>query len=125
MLVLSVVVGAAVSGALVVLSPLIARVFTDDPAVVSRITAGLVVLGLMLVPGAMAFALDGVLIGAGDVRFLGRAMLIALLIYLPFAAMPLAEPSLGIVGVWGALTLWMVARAVLMNRRFRGVAWLG
>ncbi|HET9601693.1 MAG TPA: MATE family efflux transporter [Acidimicrobiales bacterium] len=124
-LVLSVVVGAAVSGALIVLSPLIARVFTDDGAVVSRITAGLVVLGLMLVPGAIAFALDGVLIGAGDVRFLGRAMLIALLIYLPFAAIPLAEPSLGIVGVWGALTLWMVARAVLMNRRFRGVAWQG
>ena len=44
-LVLSVVVGAAVSGALIVLSPLIARVFTDDAAVVSRITAGLVVAG--------------------------------------------------------------------------------
>jgi Na+-driven multidrug efflux pump len=85
----------------------------------------MVVLGLLLLPGAIAFALDGVLIGAGDVRFLGRAMVIALAIYLPFAALPLAWPALGIVGVWSALALWMVARAVLMNRRFRGVAWLG
>ncbi len=124
-LVLSVVVGIGVSAAVVITAPLLARVFSADPAVVSRTTAGLVVLGLMLVPGAVAFALDGVLIGAGDVRFLGRAMVIALAIYLPFAALPLAWPALGIVGVWSALAVWMVARAVLMNRRFRGPAWLG
>ena len=44
----------------------------------SRVTAGLVVLAVLLLPGSVAFALDGVLIGAGDVRFLGRAMVIAL-----------------------------------------------
>jgi Na+-driven multidrug efflux pump len=113
-----------VSVVLVALSPLVARVFTTDPAVVSRATAGLVLLALMLVPGAVAFALDGVLIGAGDVRFLGRAMVISLVIYLPFAAVTLTHPSLGMVGVWGALTIWMVSRAVLMNRRFQGSAWL-
>ena len=26
--------------------------------------------------------------------------------------------------VWSALAVWMVARAVLMHRRFRGPAWL-
>jgi len=45
-------------------------------------------------------------------------------IYLPFAAVTLTHPSLGMVGVWGALTIWMVSRAVLMNRRFQGSAWL-
>ena len=124
-LVLSVAVGAGVSVVLVALSPLVARLFTTDPAVVSRATAGLVLLAIMLVPGAVAFALDGVLIGAGDVRFLGRAMVISLVIYLPFAAVTLTHPSLGMVGVWGALTIWMVSRAVLMNRRFQGSAWLG
>ncbi len=124
-LVLSVAVGAGVSIVLVALSPLVARLFTTDPAVVSRATAGLVLLALMLLPGAVAFALDGVLIGAGDVRFLGRAMVISLVIYLPFAAVTLVHPSLGMVGVWGALTVWMVSRAVLMNWRFRGSAWLG
>ena len=77
-LVLSVVVGIGVSAVVVGTAPLLARVFSADPAVVSRTAAGLVVLGLMLLPGAVAFALDGVLIGAGDVRFLGRAMVIAL-----------------------------------------------
>ncbi|HEY8094039.1 MAG TPA: MATE family efflux transporter [Acidimicrobiales bacterium] len=124
-LVLSVAVGVGVSIVLVALSPLLARLFTTDPAVVSRATAGLVLLALMLLPGAVAFALDGVLIGAGDVRFLGRAMVISLLIYLPFAAITLVHPSLGMVGVWGALTVWMASRAVLMNWRFRGSAWLG
>jgi putative MATE family efflux protein len=122
-LLLSVVVGIGVSAVVVVTAPLVARAFSADPAVVSRTAAGLVVLGLLLLPGAIAFALDGVLIGAGDVRFLGRAMVIALAIYLPFAALPLAWPALGIVGVWSALALWMVARAVLMNRRFRRVEW--
>ena len=123
-LVLSVAVGAGVSAALLVLSPLVARVFTNDAAVVGRAAAGLAVLALMLVPGAVAFALDGVLIGAADVRFLDRAMVVALGIYLPFAALTLVWPALGIVGVWGALTVWMTARAALTGRRFRGSAWL-
>ena len=73
---------------------------------------------------SVAFVLDGVLIGAGDVRFLGRAMVIAVAIYVPFVALPLRYPSLGIVGVWAALAVWMTARAALMHRRFRGTAWI-
>jgi putative MATE family efflux protein len=123
-LVLSAVVGAGVSVVLALVAPLVARVFTADPTVTSRTTAGLVVLAAVLLPGAVAFALDGVLIGAGDVRYLGRAMVISLAIYLPFAALPLAVPSIGIVGVWVALLVWMLSRAGLMTRRFRGTAWL-
>ncbi len=91
-LVLSVVVGGALTIVLAALSPFVARVFSSDPAVTSRVTAGLVVLAVLLLPGSVAFALDGVLIGAGDVRFLGRAMVIALAIYVPFVALPLAAP---------------------------------
>ena len=123
-LVLSLVVGAGVAAALALCAPLVARIFTHDSAVIGRATAGLVVLALLLVPGAVAFALDGVLIGAGDVRFLGRVMVVSLAIYVPFALAVLAVPALGILGVWGALTVWMVARAVLTRRRFRGEAWL-
>ena len=123
-LVLSVVVGAALMLVLAGLSPLVARVFSTDPTVTSRATAGLVVLAVLLLPGSVAFALDGVLIGASDVRFLGRAMAIALAVYLPIVVLPLRYPSLGIVGVWLALTVWMTARAVLMQRRFQGSAWI-
>jgi putative MATE family efflux protein len=123
-LVLSLVVGAGIAAVLALAAPLVARVFTDDPAVVSRATAGLIVLAVLLVPGAIAFALDGVLIGAGDLRYLANALVVSLLVYLPFAFAVLAMPALGIVGVWGALTIWMTARAVLTNRRFRGEAWI-
>jgi putative MATE family efflux protein len=123
-LVLSVVVGGALTLGLAALSPLVARVFSADPDVTSRVTAGLVVLAVLLLPGSVAFALDGVLIGAGDVRFLGRAMVMALVIYVPFVALPLLHPSLGIIGVWLALAVWMTARAVLMQRRFRSLAWI-
>ncbi len=121
---LTIVVGVAVAAALLVAAPLVARVFTGQAAVVSRVTGGLVVLAVVLLPGAVAFALDGVLIGAGDLRFLGRVMVLALVIYLPFVLAVLAVPSLGIAGVWAAIGIWMGARAVLMTRRFRGQRWL-
>jgi putative MATE family efflux protein len=123
-LVLSLVVGVAIAAVLAIAAPLVARIFTQDGAVISRATAGLIVLAVLLIPGAVAFALDGVLIGAGDLRFLASALVVSLLIYLPFALTVLAVPALGIVGVWGALLIWMTARALLTNRRFKGEAWM-
>jgi putative MATE family efflux protein len=123
-LVLSLVVGVGIAAALAVAAPLVARIFTHDAAVISRATAGLVVLAVLLVPGAVAFALDGVLIGAGDLRYLAYALVVSLVVYLPFAFAVLAVPALGIVGVWGALLIWMTARAVLTSRRFRTDVWM-
>ena len=101
-------------------SPLLSRVFSSDPAVVSRATVSLALLGAVLVPGAVAFATDGSLIGAGDYRFLGLAALIYLAAVIPLAVLTLALPQLGIVGVWTALLVWMVLRAAV-NRRRAGV----
>jgi len=36
----------------------------------------------------------------------------------------LAYPGLGIAGVWGALGLWMLLRAIVKERRFAGEKWL-
>jgi Na+-driven multidrug efflux pump len=123
-LVLSLVVGVGIAAVLALAAPLVARVFTDDPAVVSRATAGLIVLAVLLVPGAVAFALDGVLIGAGDLRYLAFVLVVSLAVYLPFALAVLAVPTLGIVGVWGALLIWMTVRAVMTDRRFKGEDWM-
>ena len=54
-------------------APVLPHLFTGDEAVADRATAALWWLAAMLVPAAVAFAYDGVLIGAGDYRFLGRA----------------------------------------------------
>lgn len=111
--VISVVVGVAIGALLAAGAPLLARAFTGDPAVVSRATVGLVMLAVLMLPGAVAFAYDGVFIGAGDYRFLGRAAFGYLLAVIPLAGLVLALPELGIVGVWGALTVWMILRAAV------------
>jgi putative MATE family efflux protein len=110
---ISLVVGVAVGVVLAASAPLLARAFSADPAVVSRATVGLLILAALMLPGAVAFAYDGVFIGAGDYRFLGRAAFGYLLAVVPLAALVLAVPGLGIAGVWGALTLWMVLRAAV------------
>ena len=75
------------------------------------------------VAAAVAFVLDGVLIGAGDQRFLAWSMLAAALV-LAVAVAPVIPLGLGIGWVWAAFGLFMVARAVVLSVRFRGDAWL-
>jgi Na+-driven multidrug efflux pump len=85
--------------------------------VVGRATAGLLVLALLLLPGALAFAYDGILIGAGDYQFIGRASFAYLLAVAPIAAVVVTNESFGIIGIWIGLTVWMCLRAVVNHRR--------
>ena len=84
---LSLIVGAALAVALVALAPVLPHTFTDDPTVVSRATAVVLWLAAMVVPAAVAFAYDGVLIGAGDYRFLGLAAVAYLAAVAPLGAL--------------------------------------
>ena len=106
---------------LTLLLSVLPHAFTDDPAVIERATSALRYLALMLLPGAIAFALDGVLIGAADYRFLGRAALAYLVAVVPIAAVVIAVPSLGLAGIWIGLIVWMTLRAVFNARRARAV----
>jgi MATE family, multidrug efflux pump len=101
----------------------LAHIFTSDPAVVSRATVALVLLALAQPAAGVAMSLDGVLIGAADYRFLGAAAGLSALAFVPLAVTTLAVPALGIVGVWAAVNVWMVARAGLNHHRFRSAAW--
>jgi Na+-driven multidrug efflux pump len=102
-------------------SPLLPHLFSDDPAVISRATSALLFLAVLVLPGAVAFADDGVLIGAGDYRFLGVAAFGYLLAVLPIAVIVLATPSLGIAGIWMGLVVWMTLRSVVNTMRVRRV----
>ncbi|HEX2577039.1 MAG TPA: hypothetical protein VHK88_11870, partial [Aquihabitans sp.] len=73
--------------------------------------------------GAVAFVLDGVLIGAGDQRFLARAMALAAL-GLALAIAPVLPLGLGIGWVWAAFGVLMAIRAVTLLARFRSDRWL-
>ena len=71
----------------------------------------------------VAFVLDGILIGAGDLRFLARATAIASTI-LTAAAFGVLWADLGIGSLCGSLALWMVVRVVLLGNRYRSDSWI-
>jgi putative MATE family efflux protein len=114
---LSLYTGAVLSVLVAVLAPLLPHLFTDDDAVISRATAGLWWLAAVLIPGAAAFAYDGVLIGAGDYRFLGRAALCYFVAVIPIGVVTLGFPELGIAGIWCGLLVWMTLRAIANHIR--------
>jgi putative MATE family efflux protein len=72
----------------------------------------------------LVFALDGVLLGAGDMRFL-RNLIIAsgFGAFLPGVLLA-GWLDLGLGGVWAALALFIVVRAIGMLVRVRGVRWV-
>jgi Na+-driven multidrug efflux pump len=72
----------------------------------------------------VVFVLDGVLIGAGDGRYLARAGLVTLVVYAP-VALACAALHAGLVAVWVAFSVvFMGARFVVLVRRAGGDAWL-
>jgi putative MATE family efflux protein len=114
--VLSLRVAAIAAAVLAVAAPLVPRLFTSDPAVIDRATPIMWFLAAMLLPAAVAFAYDGVLIGAGDYRFLGYAALGYLIVIAPVGVATLAF-QWGIAGIWSGLALWMLLRAIVNHRR--------
>jgi putative MATE family efflux protein len=97
--------------------------FTGDPGVHAQ--AAVVwpwFVGLMPFAGVV-FALDGVLIGAGDVRFLRNITLAsALLGFLPAIWLAYAF-RWGLGGVWAGLGIFMLVRFVTMVWRWRSGRW--
>jgi MATE family, multidrug efflux pump len=120
---LGVVVGVAFGLAVVVLRPWLAGLFTNDPGVHHLTLEVLWIVAALQPLAAMVFVLDGVLIGAGDAGYLALAMLVATAgVYLP-AALLVAGLGGGLLWLWGALSLWMLARFVGMAARFRTSRW--
>ena len=66
------------------------------------------------------FALDGILIGAGDTRFLMWGMLAAAAVYVPIALLTLHN-DWGIVGIWWGLVALIAVRLVTCAARFAGI----
>ena len=118
---MSLIIGVGLAVVLAASAPLIARIFTDEADVISRATAALWFLAAVLIPGSLAFATDGSLIGAGDYAFLGRAALGYLVAVIPIAAAVLLVPGFGIAGIWTGLLVWMTLRSGVNFRRSRRV----
>jgi len=99
------------------------RAFTSDPAVIEEAKKIWPLFALMQPANGAVFALDGILIGAGDTRFLMWGMLAASLgVYVPVALGSLAL-ELGIIGVWVGLLGLILVRLGTCGWRFRGRRW--
>jgi len=104
------------------LRALLPRLFTSDAEVLATVAAIVPFIAAFQPLNGYVFVLDGILIGASDARYLARAMVAS-----AFVAAPLILLSLrlgwGIRGIWTALSLFMVMRALTMGRRFAGGRW--
>lgn len=115
--------GVGLGALLVGLRGPLAQIFTNDPEVI-RITGFILLfVGVMQPVNGIVFALDGILIGAGDMSFLARAMAIAAVPGIAAIVIPLVF-DLGIGWLWTGLVIFMIARAATLLWRFRTPAWL-
>ncbi|MEV8635545.1 MATE family efflux transporter [Streptosporangium sp. NPDC051023] len=103
--------------------PFVPTVFDASPAVAGSLLDLLWVMAVLQPIAGVVFVLDGVLIGAGDQRYLAWAGLWTTLAYLP-AALAAVLLGGGLVTLWLALGVWMTARLVALGRRAHGGAWL-
>ncbi|MFD3755871.1 MATE family efflux transporter [Streptomyces sp. NPDC058622] len=113
-----------VLGLLVVLArPVFVPLFTSDPAVEDALLPALLVVAVSQPVSGIVFVLDGVLMGAGDGRYLAWAMLLTLAVFTP-AALLVPAMGGGLTTLWWAMTLMMLVRTVTLQLRARSGRWL-
>ena len=125
--------GALLGLLLAVGSPWLPHLFTSDPAVLGACVPPLLIAASALPPAGVVYLLDGVLMGAGDGRYLAWAGLGTLVPYLPLAAAVgtgvlggagAPDGSTGLVWLWLSFAwVLMGARALLNGLRARSTAW--
>ncbi|GAB3595601.1 MATE family efflux transporter [Angustibacter peucedani] len=114
--------GVVLGGLVVALHAVLPALFTPDAEVQAALATALVVVGLQQPLSGLVFVLDGVLIGAGDGRWLAGAALVQLVAYLPVALL-VRSGGVATSGLWWGFGLFMLARGVLLAWRARGDGW--
>ncbi len=113
---------------LAAVAPWVGILFTPDAHVQSVLAVALWVLAAGQPIAGYVFVLDGVLIGAGDARYLALAGLVNLAAYLPLLAAVALSGGPGAAGLgwlWAAFALgYMAARAVTLGLRARSDRWM-
>lgn len=106
----------------------IAPLFTGDPEVRAAVAVSLVVVAVFLPMAGWVFVLDGVLIGAGDGRYLAATGMLTLVVYAPIALAVRAgapDGASGLAWLWAAFAGgFMLARALSTGWRARGTTWM-
>ena len=98
------------------------EIFSADNAVVELGSFIVLHVAAMAPLSGVAFALDGILIGAGDQRFLAKAMLFSAMISIPLMLI-VGENDFGIGWIWGSIWVLMATRSAVLYLRFRSKKW--
>jgi putative MATE family efflux protein len=120
---LSVITGAAFAVAMLALIDVLPRAFTGNAAVLEEARDIWPIFALMQPLNGAVFALDGILIGAGDGRYLMWSMLASGAASVAVALVALQQ-DWGIVGVWFALLVLILVRLTTLGVRFTRRRWL-
>jgi putative MATE family efflux protein len=94
------------------------QLFTSDAAVQHAAVIGLLASAATQPLAALAFVLDGLVLGLSDYVAMRRAMILAIAGFTPFAVLTLRYHWLGLPGIWAALGLWLATRAALLGYRW-------
>jgi putative MATE family efflux protein len=112
------------AGVFAVGASVIPSVFTDDRSVLDAIGVPWWFMVAQLPVAGIVFALDGVLLGAGDAKFMRNATLISALVgFLPLIWLSLVF-GWGLLGIWSGLSTFMVLRLVFVGWRAFSGHWL-
>ena len=104
-------------------SDVLPRAFTDDPRVLHQAALLWPFLALMQPLGGAVFALDGILIGAGDTRYPHVVDARRERRVHPARRARRSRYDWGVVGVWIALDVLIAARLALLGPRFVSRKW--
>lgn len=123
--------GAALGVLLVVTAPLLPYLVTSDGVVRNLLVPTLIVLGLAMPIGGFVFVLDGVLMGAGDGRYLAVTGIVNVAVLLPLFALTLWLSSASSLSWAGMVALqasvgfgYLGARALTLGLRARTDKWM-
>jgi putative MATE family efflux protein len=114
----SLAAGLVIGGVFLALIDVIPRAFTSDARVIDQARELWPLFCAMWPVAAVVFALDGILIGAGDTRYLALAMVVAFVAFLPLV---LTADTVAM--VWVALDVLMVVRLATLGARFARRRW--
>jgi putative MATE family efflux protein len=123
MIALTVYLGFGFAALMLAFEDVLPRIFTSDDAVIAEAHELWPIFALMQPLNGAVFALDGILIGAGDARYLMWSMLTAMAASTTVALAAL-QYDWGIVGVWFALLVLICVRLTTLWFRFMRRRWL-
>jgi putative MATE family efflux protein len=114
----SLAAGLVIGGVFLALADVVPHAFTSDPKVIDQAHDLWPLFCAMWPVAAIVFALDGILIGAGDTAYLAGAMVVAFVAFLPIV---LTAETVTV--VWVALDVLMLIRLATLGARFSRRRW--